>query len=297
MLKILIAIFLGTIAIASSYTEVNAEVDCSLLDPRASISAEKEAKVQASVNTLFKIAKAGGGVEGKLKQDIQNLQKGVSVSEQGQIKLRTLFLFCGMVANAKDISTERKVNLFQIMMDQKPKTVLPRQPNINKSTITKKYDQKKEDTSQPTHAPGSISQNMDNSPGSIQIGKVEGPVIINQTSQPRQLTQKQKEILYNDLKPFNGRTVHIIKLGDREAALYADEIIRILTSSGIKVSLTTIGILGPPKYGVFISNKPSIFAESVLKAFNRAGVDFTSDIGLGQNMSREEINILIGLRP
>lgn len=77
-----IVTFLTAFVIALTFRTVKAEVDCSLLDPRASISSEKEAKVQASAKTLFKIAKAGGSIEGKLKKDIQNLQKGVSVSEQ-----------------------------------------------------------------------------------------------------------------------------------------------------------------------------------------------------------------------
>ncbi len=97
------------------------QIDCSPLDPRASISKEKEGKVQASVDTLYRIAKVGGSLEGKMKEEIQNLQIGSSVSEQGIIKLRTLYLFCGMVANARDISTEKKVELFKVMMDFKEK--------------------------------------------------------------------------------------------------------------------------------------------------------------------------------
>ena len=74
------------------------------------------------MNTLFKIAKAGGSVEGKIRTEMQNLQRGVPVTERSQIELRTLYLFCGMVANAKDISTVRKVELFNLMMQTKEKT-------------------------------------------------------------------------------------------------------------------------------------------------------------------------------
>ena len=110
-------------------------IDCSPLDPRASISKEKEGKVEASVDTLFKIAKAGGGLEGKIKEEIQNLQVGSSVSEQGIIKLRTLYLFCGMVANAKDLSTERKVELFRVMMDFKEPSEPKSSPRQQKKEI------------------------------------------------------------------------------------------------------------------------------------------------------------------
>jgi hypothetical protein len=92
-----------------------AQVDCSPLDPRASISKEQEGKVNGAVDTLFKIAKAQGTLEGKLKEQIQNLQQGAPASDQLLIRLRMLYLFCGMVANAKDLPTERKIQLFQEM--------------------------------------------------------------------------------------------------------------------------------------------------------------------------------------
>lgn len=122
-------------------TSVMAQVDCSQLDPRASVSTEMDGKVKASVATLYKIAKVGGSIEGKIKEEITNLQKGVPVTEQGLIKLRTLYLFCGMVANAKDISTERKVELFRVMMDVKatdePKPKPPQQKKEKTSALNK----------------------------------------------------------------------------------------------------------------------------------------------------------------
>jgi hypothetical protein len=129
------------------------QIDCSPLDPRASISKEMEGKVQASVNTLYRIAKVSGSLEAKMKEEIQNLQIGSSVSEQGIIKLRTLYLFCGMVANAKDLSTEKKVELFKVMMDirgpDEPKSLQPRQKKDSgvsqpkKSVTTTKNGQEK----------------------------------------------------------------------------------------------------------------------------------------------------------
>jgi tetratricopeptide (TPR) repeat protein len=119
MLKSAILTVLVTLGIVMAAVSATAEVDCSLLDPRASVSTEKEGKITAAVNTLFKIAKVGGSLEGKIRSEIENLQKGVPVSERNQIKLRTLYLFCGMVANAKDINTDRKVALFNLMMQTK----------------------------------------------------------------------------------------------------------------------------------------------------------------------------------
>lgn len=95
---------------------VMAQVDCSVLDPRASVSKEREGKIIGSVDTLYRIAKAGGSMEGKVKEEIQNLQKGAPVDEKNLIKLRTVYLFCGMFANDKDLAPERKVALFNLMM-------------------------------------------------------------------------------------------------------------------------------------------------------------------------------------
>lgn len=113
------ALMSGIAAVTLIYSGVAiADIDCSPLDPRVSLSAEKEAKLSASVSSLYKIVKAGGSIQGKLKNEIQNLQKDTPVSEQGQVQLRVLYLFCGTVANAKDISTERKVKLYQEMISR-----------------------------------------------------------------------------------------------------------------------------------------------------------------------------------
>ena len=46
------------------------QVDCKPLDPRASLSKATETKVGASVQTLYKIAQAGGQVDLKAKEEI-----------------------------------------------------------------------------------------------------------------------------------------------------------------------------------------------------------------------------------
>jgi hypothetical protein len=102
---------LGSWGATSSY----AQVDCAKLDPRVSVSNERNVQIKGSVETLLKIAKAGGSVESKATEQIQNLQSGVPANQQDPIKLRLLYLFCGIVANAKDISTERKLQLYQEM--------------------------------------------------------------------------------------------------------------------------------------------------------------------------------------
>jgi tetratricopeptide (TPR) repeat protein len=110
---VVLAIILGSEIIPEV---VFAQVDCSVLDPRASVSKEQEGKISGSLNTLYKIAKAGGSLEAKVKEEIQNLQKGVPVDEKNLIKLRAVYLFCGMFANDRDLTPERKVAIFNLMM-------------------------------------------------------------------------------------------------------------------------------------------------------------------------------------
>jgi hypothetical protein len=93
----------------------NAQVDCDKLDPRAAVTTSVEGQVKASADTLFKIAKASGDIGGKFRQEIDNLQRNVPVSEAVQVRVRALYLFCGMVANATDISTDRKFEMYRMM--------------------------------------------------------------------------------------------------------------------------------------------------------------------------------------
>jgi hypothetical protein len=149
MLKNIIVILIAVLGIFLPISSVMAQMDCSPLDPRANLSREMDGKINVSANTLFKIGKVDGSIEGRMKDEIQNLQKGAPATEQGQIKLRTLYIFCGMVANAKDISTERKVELYKVMMDIKntnePKSKQPTQKKKKVSSPSNNVPRKKDD--------------------------------------------------------------------------------------------------------------------------------------------------------
>ena len=93
-----------------------AQIDCKLLNPAAELSDEKEGKIKVGAETLYKIAKGEVVTEGKVRSQVVNLQRGFPVKDQTLVALRTIYLFCGMVASAKDVSTVRKVELFKAMM-------------------------------------------------------------------------------------------------------------------------------------------------------------------------------------
>jgi hypothetical protein len=55
---------------ATSALPSYADVDCSPLDPRVSISKELEVKANGSAETLYKIAQAGGSISGRAQEQI-----------------------------------------------------------------------------------------------------------------------------------------------------------------------------------------------------------------------------------
>lgn len=118
MLKSVMRGTIASVCLALS-SSVHSKVDCVPLDPRASVSKETEVKVRGSVATLYKIAKADGSMEVRTRAEIENLLAGAPALYREQIKLRTLYLFCELVANASDITTERKVELYLMMMKVK----------------------------------------------------------------------------------------------------------------------------------------------------------------------------------
>ena len=87
---------------------------CEPLDPRARIAKETETKINASVKTVFKIAQAGGEVERKAKEEIQNLPSGAKGREQ--IESRWIYLFCEMLRTSGNLSEAEKKEYFDAVI-------------------------------------------------------------------------------------------------------------------------------------------------------------------------------------
>ncbi|MBB4012603.1 PEP-CTERM sorting domain-containing protein [Niveibacterium umoris] len=142
----------STIAIVLIPQLTAAQVDCSLLDPRQSVSKEKEAKITGSVETLFKVAKAGGNVEGRLTEEIKNIEGAAAASEQSIVRLRAIYLFCGMIANSFEIPIDKKVSLFAQMVnaaEQKPKASTTRDTPQSHPVATDKQQLQQQGNSTP----------------------------------------------------------------------------------------------------------------------------------------------------
>src|ERR1700681_864499 len=76
------------------------DMDCSLLDPRSSISKEGEGKVNLAASALLKVGKAEGTIDGRVKEVITPYVEANATEFD-----RVLYVFCGMIGKAKDISS------------------------------------------------------------------------------------------------------------------------------------------------------------------------------------------------
>lgn len=93
------------------------------------------------------------------------------------------------------------------------------------------------------------------------------------------------------LRPYRGSVVNLTKLGDAEAADFADDIIGVLRDSGWNVQLSIIGTVSPPPYNLQCSVNESSDAgkalASVLKSLpaatvgNNPGLPVTAVIMVG----------------
>jgi hypothetical protein len=91
-----------------------ADVDCQLLaPPGVTKTAEGDAQAHLAANTILKTIRAGGDVNVSAKTSFATAQQNAPTEDPQALKARTLYVFCGMVANASDLSTERKFQMLK----------------------------------------------------------------------------------------------------------------------------------------------------------------------------------------
>jgi predicted negative regulator of RcsB-dependent stress response len=69
----------------------------------------------------------------------------------------------------------------------------------------------------------------------------------------RRISQSDHDKLVASLRPFRGAAVQLSKVGDAEAAQFADDLLAVLHDAGWSVSLHISGIVVPPTYGLLYS--------------------------------------------
>jgi hypothetical protein len=66
----------------------------------------------------------------------------------------------------------------------------------------------------------------------------------------RRINQSDHDRLVVSLRPFRGSKVQLTKLGDAEAAQFADDVLSILHDAGWSVEQSFAGMVAPPRYGL-----------------------------------------------
>jgi hypothetical protein len=89
---------------------------CGILDTRSDISTDIKGKIDGSLDTLYKVAKANGDIEGAKKEVIHNLQQDVPIAGQDLIQIRAQYLFCSVWGHDPSIDPTKKAELYQTIM-------------------------------------------------------------------------------------------------------------------------------------------------------------------------------------
>ena len=100
--------------IPSSAFGQHSGMNCEPLDPRVKIAKETETRISASVKTVLKVAQAGGEVERKAKEEMQNLPTGATGRDQ--IEARWIYLFCEMLRTSGNLSEAQKKQYFDAVI-------------------------------------------------------------------------------------------------------------------------------------------------------------------------------------
>lgn len=118
---ILAACSLFAVLLAFGARPASADVDCKFLAPPGT-SVTKEGEVQATVAATAILKSVRGNVDVKVsgKDSLQTAQQNSPTDDPQALKARTLYIFCGMIANATDIKSERKFEMLMQLQEVKP---------------------------------------------------------------------------------------------------------------------------------------------------------------------------------
>ncbi|HKR39814.1 MAG TPA: hypothetical protein VJU59_09050 [Paraburkholderia sp.] len=108
-----------SVALLTHAQVAEATVNCDGLIPGGvKLSQQGEQKATVTAETLLKLAKLQGDVSNETKKAVEALPQQAPTDDPQALRTRALYLFCGMVANANDIPTERKNVLFNQLLLQ-----------------------------------------------------------------------------------------------------------------------------------------------------------------------------------
>jgi hypothetical protein len=110
----------------------------------------------------------------------------------------------------------------------------------------------------------------------------------------RRVTKELHDRFVPILKPFGGSVAGVTKLGDMEAGVFADDIIKLLQDSNWTVVVNSVGTASPPRYGL----------AGVIDERTEAGKALASAIKMlptasveSRSLTRGVASIFVGLKP
>lgn len=111
----------------------------------------------------------------------------------------------------------------------------------------------------------------------------------------RRINQSDHDKLVASLRPFRGSAVQLLKLGDEEAAQFADDLLAVLHDAEWSVQLSFAGSMAPPRYGLLCQVDESTPAGHALAVALRKLP--TADVKPASLKPPVAANILVGLKP
>jgi hypothetical protein len=118
--------------------------------------------------------------------------------------------------------------------------------------------------------------------------------VIGQNGQPRVLTNQQEQALASTMRSFSDRRVAVIEIGDGEAGPLARQISAALSSGSWSVSVSRLGALVPPQYGIICTHGPADRAAAALVETLRS---FDLTVYERNANGNSQFEILVGLKP
>ncbi len=118
---------------------------------------------------------------------------------------------------------------------------------------------------------------------------------LQQRLEHRRISQSDHDKLVASLKPFRGSAIQLTKLGDAEAAQFADDLLAVLHDAGWSIQLSIAGTFSPPRYGLLCSVDESTPAGHALAV--ALGKLPTADVRPTTLRPPFVANIFVGLKP
>lgn len=91
---------------------------------------------------------------------------------------------------------------------------------------------------------------------------------------PRFLTARERDVIFDGIRPFRGHQIILTRLGDGEAGPYGDSIIAVFQQAEWDVQVRSVGVFVPPTYGIIcrVSPRTDSAVKALIGSFHKANI-------------------------